>query len=133
MNTFNQPAARQGVCTLTPTIKLIPVLAAALLTACSSSPVKTVDDGLYGIKVERNWVIGDKQTPEQAAMDRAEGFCSGQGGKHAVAVKELARKDNPNLIGEVFSEYRMLFECLPNKSDTPKPRTEDALNRIYGL
>jgi len=114
-------------------VKWIPVLAATLLTACSSSPVKTVDDGLYGIKVERNWVIGNQQTPEQAAMKRAEGFCSGQGGKHAVAVKELYNKDNPNLIGEVYSEFRMLFECLPNKTDTPKSRTEDALNRIYGL
>jgi len=118
---------------MTPSIKWIPVFASVLLTACSSSPVKSVDDGLYGIKVERNWAIGDKQTPEQTAMKRAEGFCSGQGGKHAVVVKELSSKNNPNLIGEVFSEFRMLFECLPDKTDAPKSRTEDALNRIYRL
>lgn len=118
---------------MTTAVKLVSVLATALLTACSSSPVKSVDDGLYGIKVERNWVIGDQQRPEQTAMQRAEDFCSRQGGKHAVAVKELASKDDPNLIGEVYSEFRMLFECLPNKTDTPKSRTEDALNRIYRL
>ncbi|MCP4995306.1 MAG: hypothetical protein GY934_16240 [Gammaproteobacteria bacterium] len=77
--------------------------------------------------------LSENHTPQVKAMERAEGFCSGQGGKHAVSVKELSKKDAPNLIGEEFSEFRMLFECLPDKSGKTQPRSDDVLNRIYGL
>ncbi len=114
-------------------LRLIPILVTAMLTACSSSPIRGIDDGLYGIRIDRNWIISENHTPQVKAMERAEGFCSGQGGKHAVSVKELSKKDAPNLIGEEFSEFRMLFECLPDKSGKTQPRSDDVLNRIYGL
>jgi len=114
---------------------LLPLLLTTplLLAACSSSPVRAVDDGLYGIKVERNWVIGESGSPRNIAMERAERFCSGQGGRHAVPVKELQRQDAPNLIGEEFAGFRMLFECLPSPDSSPTPRPKPVLNRIYGL
>ncbi|HEB97316.1 MAG TPA: hypothetical protein ENI96_12920 [Sedimenticola thiotaurini] len=118
---------------MTRTIATTSLVAALLLTACSGSPVKSVDSGLYGIRVERNWVLSESGSPRQIAMERAERFCSGQGGRHAVVVKELDNRDRPNLIGEEFAGFRMLFECLPTKDTPPGSHPEQVLNRIYGL